>query len=53
MKKERLKLLLYNALVKFAYDEYSKETVLCDLDMTEEEFNELTADKEIKFVVYD
>ena len=53
MSYERLKALLYNALVQFANDEYSKETALCDLGMTEEEFDELTADKEIKFVVYD
>ena len=52
MKKERLKYLLINALCKFAQDEYEKENVLFDLDMTEDEFNELTKEENIEFVEY-
>lgn len=53
MNEQRLKQLLYNALVKFAYDEYEKGNVLDGLGMTEEEFDYITNGKEIAFVKYD
>lgn len=44
MSKERLKELLFNALMKFARDEYEKENVLDGLEMSEEEFIEITSE---------
>ncbi|MBQ8319508.1 MAG: hypothetical protein IJX81_01350 [Clostridia bacterium] len=52
MNEQRLKRLLYNALVKFAYDEYEKGNVLDGLGMTEEEFNYITDGEEIEFREY-
>lgn len=53
MNEQRLKRLLYNALVKFAYDEYEKGNILDGLGMTEEEFEYITDGEEIVFVEYD
>ena len=52
MTEKRLKELLYNALAKFAKDEYEKEQVLDDLGMTEQEFDEITKDEFINFISY-
>lgn len=41
MNEKRLKTLLFNALVKFADDEYQKENVIYDLGMRAEELAEL------------
>lgn len=44
MNEKRAKKLLYNAILKFACDEYEKENVLEALEMSEKEFDELTAE---------
>ena len=54
MNEKRVKSLLFNALLKFADDEYEKESVLEEIDMSEEEFEELMKEfnDEIYFIEY-
>ena len=49
---ERLKILLFNAIILLADDGYEKDKALYDLDMTEAELNEILDGEEINFIKY-
>lgn len=50
---DRLKILLINAISKFADDGYEKDNVLFNLGMSEEELEELTKNEELLWVSYE
>lgn len=53
MNNERLKDLLFYAIVRFAEDGYEKKCVLQALNMREEELEELIGDEDLRWTSYE